>query len=109
MSRIAQPPKGTSPPVAVNTTPTATAAATVVAPTILNNHMERMEKLVSRLESIASRLENTSPASVQPKTSVPVEVDKPSIIAFNDLINGSLKSFFDLSAQLGGDVAKIVN
>jgi hypothetical protein len=109
MSRIAQPAKGTSPPVPVNTTPTpAATSASVVAPTIVNNHMERMEKLVSRLESIASRLENTSTASVQ-STPVPVEVDKPSIIAFNDLINGSLKSFFDLSVQIGGDVAKIVN
>ena len=113
MSRIAQPPKGTSPPVSVNTviTPTATTPA---APTIANNnqHFERMEKLVSRLESLTARLENTS-SSVQPIISTPaaapVEDDKPSIIAFNDLINGSLKSFFDFSAQIGGDVSKIVN
>ena len=77
---------------------------------------DRMEKLVSRLESIAMRLENTpivepsSMAKQQPVAPVAVtQVNVPSINAFDDLINGTLKSFVDLSNQIGGDVKSIVS
>lgn len=122
MSRIYQSAKSTTAPV---NTPVLSAnnskspsPAPVKSENSENNqqHVERMEKLVARLESIAARLENTSVntniqtnGKVAAEAAVVIEADKPSIIAFNDLLNGALNTFFTLSDQIGGDVKTIVS
>jgi hypothetical protein len=81
-----------------------------------SKQFERMEKLVNRLESITSRLENASISNV-PTTTTPsskpspvsVDINTPSLNAFNDLLNITLKSFLDQSSQIGGDVKSIVS
>ena len=40
---------------------------------------------------------------------VSVDINTPSLNAFNDLLNITLKSFLDQSSQIGGDVKSIVS
>ena len=79
-----------------------------------------LENLLNRLERVTTRLEQTvgaatesglfkqqtaeSPLLLQPPPAPPLPPKDMSVAAFNDILQGPLAQFLQLSTKIGGDV-----
>jgi len=71
--------------------------------------VEDLPCLISRLEKVAIRLETATKAQTYSEPNSNGEALNASILAYNEIINGSLKVFTEKSTEVGEDVKIIVD
>jgi len=71
--------------------------------------VEDLPGLISRLEKVAIRLETTTKAQTFSDTNSSEEALSASLIAYNEIIDGSLKVFTEKSTEIGGEVKLMVD
>uniref|UniRef100_A0A914QTA5 Adenylate cyclase-associated CAP N-terminal domain-containing protein n=1 Tax=Panagrolaimus davidi TaxID=227884 RepID=A0A914QTA5_9BILA len=81
--------------------------------------VQNLESLVKRLETVTARLEavsTTTKPALAPKPgstssgsapSAASSAPPPSVLQYDDAVEGSLKNFFALSEKIGGDLGSI--
>uniref|UniRef100_A0A914YB80 Adenylate cyclase-associated CAP N-terminal domain-containing protein n=1 Tax=Panagrolaimus superbus TaxID=310955 RepID=A0A914YB80_9BILA len=82
--------------------------------------VQNLESIVKRLETVTARLEavsTTNKPALAPKpgsttggsapTATASSAPPPSVLQYDDAVEGSLKTFFGLSEKIGGDIGSI--